>query len=681
MNPSLRAAAVALVLLTLPAAAQQPSPGRFRFERPIDTGGAGPRRLAVDVPLLTGAAPYRRGESGERAFGLSDLRLFDQRGSSVQYLLLQPPPQPPQWVQGDLLPVAPTEKTSGFEADFREPQIIDAVLVLGLPAPFLKRLTLEGSGDRSHWIVLAAEGTLFDLPDEGLRQTELRFPAGSFRYVRVTWDDRNSGRLPAPSGVQARRVSGLVPPPLTARVAAESRPSEPGRSRYRIKLPAPRLPIVAFDVVVSGSTHVFRQAWITESRLLGLNVGPAEIGRGQLRQVSRDDVVGGAMRIPVSPPTEAEVDLVIENGNNPPLDVNGVTLVFDDLPWIYFEAPEGPVLARYGNSSSARPAYDLEAVRGVVHVESIKDARWGDPRRVPDAAESRPAGPSAIPDTGSVVDADLFAYRRPLSGGPPGLVALVVDIDALAHSRGPDAQFADVRILDRSNRQVPYVIERRDEPMSLPLTLERREPPADSIKPLSGAARSNYLIRLPYTDLPSARAVLETSARVFQRAVQLAVERPADRNHRAPWLGPVALRTWSHVDQDEAASALVLPLSRSGSTDFWLSIDDGDNSTLPITSARLLLPSYRLRFYRPAGAELRMVYGRGDLAAPRYDLALLAPQVIGVEAQELTAVPESPSERRARSPFISVRAFWMFLSIAVLVLLGLIVRLARRGAV
>jgi len=164
--------AIAAAILAVGIHAQPGPPDRSRFERPIITDGAGPRRLAIDVPLLAGAEP-----------GLRDLRVFERNGTPVPYLLLQAPPRQPEWNTGTLLPLATTEKTSGFEVDFRSANTIDAVRVGGLPAPFLKRLTLEGSGDRERWTLLSGEGTLFDLPEEGLRQTELRFSPGSFRYV------------------------------------------------------------------------------------------------------------------------------------------------------------------------------------------------------------------------------------------------------------------------------------------------------------------------------------------------------------------------------------------------------------------------------------------------------------------------------------------------------------------
>jgi hypothetical protein len=58
----------------------------------------------------------------------------------------------------------------------------------------------------------------------------------------------------------------VVPPSLTVRLPVERRPSEPGRSRYRVKLPAARLPIVALEVMVESGGHVFRHATVSESR-------------------------------------------------------------------------------------------------------------------------------------------------------------------------------------------------------------------------------------------------------------------------------------------------------------------------------------------------------------------------------------------------------------------------------
>lgn len=93
----------------------------------------------------------------------------------------------------------------------------------------------------------------------------------------------------------------------------------------------------------------------------------------------------------------------------------------------------------------------------------------------------------------------------------------------------------------------------------------------------------------------------------------------------------------------------------------------------------MLLPSHRVRFFRPEGAMLTLVYGRDDLNAPQYDLALLAPQVLSAAATEVAAEPEAgaPQPSSQEVPLMSPLAFWAALGVALAVLLGIIVRLLR----
>ena len=121
---------------------------QFRFERELHPGGTGPNRIAPDVALLAGAA----------SSDFRDLRFYESSGQEVPYLLIPPENPKPHWKMGSVLAVAATKTTSGFELDFGSASSIDRLLLQGIPAPFLKRFRLEGSGDRSHWILLVVEG-------------------------------------------------------------------------------------------------------------------------------------------------------------------------------------------------------------------------------------------------------------------------------------------------------------------------------------------------------------------------------------------------------------------------------------------------------------------------------------------------------------------------------------------
>jgi hypothetical protein len=685
------AAVVATVCATqpLPLVAQRPA-GTI-YERPIVTAGAGPQRLAVDAGLLAGGAPFRVERRGERAYavdGLADLRLASEDGRLVPYLLIAPPSPERTWVPGAVLPVAPTKKASGFDVDLGLPQDVDTIRIDGLPAPHLKRLALEGSGDREHWTMLVAEGTVFDLPDEELRQNTLGFTPGTYRYFRVTWNDTNSGRVPSPRAVSARRVATASPPPAaTVSTSFERRPSEPGVSRYQVRLSAARLPFVALELDIGtavGGGHVFRRAVVSESRFSDVEAAPVELGRAMLARIVRDGATASALRVPIATPTEAELELTIEDGANEPLELKAVTGILAELPWIYFEAPAGRVTARYGDRTLTKPVYDLEAARDTVNLAKVPEARWTDGATTRTVAA---AGTAAIlpPEAGPALDASAFTYTRAVvtaSGDQPAtaLVALPLDAHALAYSRGASARFADARILDGSNRQIPYLVERRNEPLSLDLPIvPAPDAQAQALKmPAGSRQRSVYLLKLPHPNLPPSVLVLETSGTIFRRTISVGVERKPNRQSRDAFFEERSSGTWGHADEQTAARPLQLRLGAMPETDLLLVVDEGDNAPLPLTAARLLLPSYRLRFFRAGSEPVRLAYGRDDLQPPRYDLALLAPRVMGAVATEVgLAAAAGPASATAENRAGVSTIFWVAMGVSVLVLLGIIVRLLR----
>jgi hypothetical protein len=137
---TLSAAAIVAATVVAGVSAQdaRPTP-QFRFERPI-VAAAGPQRLHIDVPIL---AQARR--------ELTDLRISDAAGREVPYLLIPPAPPSLAWAPGRLAPIAANQKISGFEVDFGNLQAIDRIRLTGIPAPFMKRANVEGSGDRARW--------------------------------------------------------------------------------------------------------------------------------------------------------------------------------------------------------------------------------------------------------------------------------------------------------------------------------------------------------------------------------------------------------------------------------------------------------------------------------------------------------------------------------------------------
>jgi hypothetical protein len=640
-----------------PAAEDAPT-----IERVVVPGGAGGNRLEVDVELLAGAAS-----------GLGDLRLVAADGSEVPYLLIGPSRPEPRWIEGRVLPLRRTRFTSGFEVDLGELATVDGIRVDGLGAPFLKRLRLEAGGDRARWTVLDEQATLFDLPTEGLSLLELGFEPGEYRYLRVTWDDRSSARLPLPARVRARRLEGAPPPsPLEAPMPFERRASEPGRTRVLVRLPAAGLPIVAFELAVDAP-QVLRPARVTEARLAGSELRPHVLGEAVLRRVVRDELVASRMEVPVRRPREAEVEIEIDDGDNPPLEPMTVSARFEAQPWIYFESPDGAALtARYGAPGLQPPSYDLEVLRSTpgpgALAEAARDARWGPSQPLEAPSRDLPASIGDAVGAGAAIELEGFRTRRAVEPGPVGLNALRLDSAVLARSR----RLEDLRIVDVAAVQVPYILESLGEPTVVDLG------PLERLPDDAGARQSAYRLTLPYGTLPAARLTLTTPARVFERRVRLVREKA--RGRRDP---PVRVSldeaVWGNADPEREAPPLRLEVPERAGPELLLVVDEGDNSALEIERPRLYLPSYRLRFIRRDDEPLWLVYGKAGLAAPRYDLALLAPRVLGARVAEVglsdaeEELPGTPWARRGTA------LFWGALVVVLLVLLGLLARLLRRA--
>ncbi len=642
-------------------------------------GCPGRNRLDVTPALVSASA---RGD-------LSDLRLRDGQGREVPYLLVPPSDPAPRWVRAPVVRPIPVrnKKESGAELDLGATSDV-AGLRLDVPAraSFVRSLRVEGSVDGARWTTLVAEGAIYALEREGcappacgpwLTNLEVRFPLATVRRLRVVFDDRRAPPLPPMRGAEALLAgpeadeSGPSVP-----LAVSRRDAEPGVSRFSILLPGPHLPVRAVRLDVDAR-HLFRPARLLESRLEGGRLVPHELGRGQLVRTERDGVTVAALRIEIARPEEQELELVVEDGDGAPLALRGAEAELAPLPWVFFESAECAKLAATAADPELRaPRYDLEAVRPeLVRVRAAGprsstlllaarlEASPAGPQRPPPPPAPVAAGDAALP--GAPLDAGAFRIARTVAAAEPGLAAVRLDAAVLAES----PELADVRLAEADGRQLPYLAESRPEPLTVPLALSA---------PLPGtpAARPGATVRalpLAFGAAPASRLVLETSARVFTRTVRVYVE-GADDPRASP--APMAEAAWSHADPARAAPALTIPLPAVRGERLLVALDDGDNAPLPLVSAALLLPAWRLRFFHP-GPQLRLLHGASGLSAPRYDLALLAPRLRAAPVREVALGP-APSARRRLPGARTV--FWIVLGSAVVGLLALVGRLVGKGS-
>lgn len=626
------------LLLTL-AVSLHASP--YRHERNVTPGAAGPNRLDVDVTLLAGAQP-----------DLRDLRLYSGH-REIGYLLVAPKTDR-RWLDGTILPIAATKKTSGFELDLARVANIDRVRLGGIAAPYLKHIIVEGSGDRAHWTQLA-DATVFDLPESKLRRDEVDIAPGEYRYLRVTWDDRSSAPAVATNVSVREHDTVAQSEPLRFATAFAKRASEPGKSRYRITLPGARLQVEAIEVEVA-SGDVFRTASITEPRLGNGAVIPTPLGTATLKRAEREGLIASEMVVPIAAPQGRDLDLVIEDGNNPPLAITAIRARIAPQPWIYFESSDDtPLIARYGYEQAQAPSYDIEASRPYVGKRAVARATWGGVTNPAIAKSSE--GTLAIP-LGGTLDRGHFRVRRRIPNAPAGLTVLVLDAHVLARIE----DLADVRIADDDGRQVPYLVERRAEPLAIDVPIPNRT--------VQGTA-SIYRIALPYENWPAeARLVLTTDARVFDRTVELRTVADNHRNRRAE---TIAFSPWRAADPEQLPPPLSIDLSGRRARSIEIVIDEGDNAPLPLASARIFIPSVALRFHHP-GTPLDLLYGNRHVISPRYDIALLGPRLFGEPANEI-AMPAYGAAEAGDDNGPQRKLFWAGIIVAAVVLIAMLMRL------
>jgi hypothetical protein len=269
-----------------------------------------------------------------------------------------------------------------------------------------------------------------------------------------------------------------------------------------------------------------------------------------------------------------------------------------------------------------------------------------------------------IGEAGAPLDVEEFRYERKILPGPPGQVILTLDAAVLAHS-----SLDDLRLADLKSRQIPYLLE----PAPKPLLLDLPQPERIEGEP---RWRSRYQLRMPYPTLPATRLLIETSAKVFERPIELAG--PRSRRGEPKWSAAPGI--WRHTDPQKPAPPLALDLPERPGATVDLLLDEGDNAPLPLGRMRLEIPTWRLRFFHPGGGDVRLLYGRKGLRAPRYDLTLIASQLDPARARE-ARLGREPSLGTGGGLGEGARVprgvFWASLAAAVIVLLLILARLLQ----
>jgi hypothetical protein len=694
------AAACALACAVHGVAAQAPPAGPgldtlFPWRAPVSVeareAGAGEpagrlARLLLSAPVLAATRP-----------DLSDLRLLDAGGREVPFVVdrdagLRRPvagvERAPAVVRAasqeqvirdqtivlyreayELAP-PPREWGAGADPDGR------ATVALRVESPrsrFVKRLRVEPTGAGSAPALLDDE-SLFRIPDP-LRE-RVRFEVASVAEpVRVSLEGEDGGWLEPTFAWE--RLTELADAPADGTVdlplEVVSRSSQEGVTRWVVTRPRGAVPLA---LVLDTSTPLFRRPVAVSDH--GSGVARRVLVRGEAWRVGPAEERLVLPWPAASRPLGSQLEIVVEDGDSPPLADLGVALRLA-RPALLFAAGTSPRTLLWGGGRARAARYDVASLipdlpatgvqagigRSLLDQSAVLDATLGPAEPNPRFDPVSPLAFAMAP--GRALDQRRFTHRRALTAppAPAGLYRLTLSAADQAVLR-PD--LGDLRIVDAEGRQRPYLLvpDAGRERFAVRFDASHRED------------ETVLRLALPSAPVTVRTAVLEIADAFFDRpySVEATLDGSSDRVEVA--------RGRLRREQGETATiALELPDRRVRALD--LRIADGSDPPLRVERVELETPAPVVLFPAAAGAYVALL-GDAEAAAPRYELESARGLVQAVESAAVERGPLEANEalglvaRLRRGTGLERILLGFALAVAVIVLTTLTLRLASPAA-
>ena len=629
----------------------------WKNRQPLTVERAGVLKLALPPETLGLARP-----------GLEDLRLLDPAGREVPFVFTLPAPPAPAVTRAPAsFRATLTDSTTRLLLETGTTTPLE-VVTLATPAPgFLKAARLEISTDGKQWEILADRAALFR--QFGAEQLRFELKRRTASHLRVTIDDTRS--RPVPFTGATLQFAGATPPDVTAAIAVRivRREEFAGESALTLDLGGAHVPLAALEFATAEPLFA-RTMTFAARELRDETAVERTLATGSVWRVAAEGVPATArLDVPVHFTAPSRELLVhIANGDSPPLAIDSITVRQRPLWFVFRAAEPGTYTFLTGNSQCAAPRYDLASL-----ATALRDTPPSG--LVPGPAAPNPGfhTPDALADTpllGAALDPTPWGFRKPVQLAAAGVQQLELDLDVLARAQ---PAFADLRLV-RDGAQVPYLLERPALSRTSPLAIM---PANDPKRPQF----SRWQIKLPRASLPVTRITFTSSTALFQRHLRL-FEIVADERRGETIERPLGDAEWSHTPGN--ARPLTLSFYSPPATDtFFLETDNGDNPPIALASASAAYPVARLLFKtEPALSPsngVALYYGNRAAAAPRYDLALVAGQILAAEKSVALLGPEEKSRADGwgAGALAGSRAGYLFWGVLGLVVVGLLVVVAK----
>jgi hypothetical protein len=631
-------------------------PSEWQHEQQFTVSKPGLMKISLPAETLNATRP-----------GLEDLRLYDDVGNEIPYVIERPMPSPKvnQAAKSFSVSLNPANTIITLESGIAQP--FDAV-TLESPAPnFIKSVRVEGSIDGIKWVEIARSRPIFR-QRSGAANLKISFPSTVSKWLRLTVDDSRSAPIPF-TGAQVHTASGGSAPVETVPATVSERDESPGQTRLAINLGAANLDVAGLEIETAEPLFM-RQVSIAVPQVSDNTIHEQDIGQGSIYRVAVEGQKPSEnLYVPLESSVRSrELILLINNEDSPPLPISAVQVERRPVYLVFLVRDPGIFYLLTGNSHCDAPHYDLAALNMDLKSVAVSTA---DISAITDNPNFHI--PDVLPGleiSGAPLDTTAWKFRKTVKVSDVGAQQIELDPDVLARAN-PD--FADLRLMHGSN-QVPYIVENTsiERPIgpSVTTTNDAKEPKL-----------SRWLLQLPQAHLPITRLRCVATTPLFQRDLRLYEMVSDDRGQK--FENDLGAVNWTQTP-DSKSKEIDLPLSQPPQTSsLILDTDNGDNPPLQLEQFKFFYPATRILFKAAPGEELSLYYGNPNAAPPRYDLSLVAGQLLAADKNAASLADEEPLQKPAwHATEIGGNAnyfFWGVLGLVVVVLLIVISKLLPKA--
>jgi len=594
--------------------------------------------------------------------GLEDLRIIDSAGNQVPYLTERLLPDAESTIR-------PTEFRSTIENGATHLVLktgTSAIIGVSLETPathFMKAADVEGSNDGRTWTKLAGGESLFQLPN-GATKLRVSFPEGAWQFLRGTIDEL--GLPPVPfTGAHLHKARTTAPAEPVA-ITIKSRDESPGTTRLALDLGAANLTLGSLRI--ESSEPVFtRPVTLAVPEVRDDGIGERNIADAVIYRVNVNGKNEAHLEIPLESQIHTrELLVLIRNEDSPAISIDAIRADRRLVRLTFFANQPGQYSLLSGNTQCAAPRYDLSALSGKLRnttaMEVVSSALVPNPNYKP------PEALAALTLSGAKIDVPKWKFRKPLALKQNGVQQVELDPELLARSQ-PDQR--DIRVV-RGEHQMPFLFERTS--LSRPISLNAAAA-NDPKKP----ALSRWSLKLPQPGVPITRLVCTSSSPLFHRQMRLWEEVTDERGDK--FASELGRATWDQTPDSPKRDLVIELNARPKSDTFFLETDNGDNPAIELRDFRGYYPVTHVIFKAtPDPAQpIWLYYSNADAAAPRYDLTLVASELL--KAERCAVVAGAEENLSPKRPFVgqtltgSTRyIFWGALALVVIVLLAVMWR-------